>query len=398
MKKLLISSSGLAIVVMAINFLFKIYLSYHISKEELGVFYTFMDFVSMGVLVFSGYKDSLIRAYDKQGFQNVMYWYTYSFWGLFGCVLLVELFYFERTAINYSPYWLIGIFFMNVLMIFVSYLNAAYKAYRIMLFENLVLTVGLIVSFIVFYSIFENIYALMSAFVFSFAVKTVFILYRTPVQFVLKKSHFDQVRAFFKQTLMSGLMYFFSGVFISMSGVVLLNLFGDKTILSEYQVVVKSIFFSLVAIFVFPLNTFTFPQLSALVSQNQTGEIKRIEKKLALYLSVFFVLLLLSTFVTEFAIDFVFPAAYAQSYKMLNILLPLLPFIAYTTFAVNILKGFDRFDLALYIRMAGSIVFFIAVYLLYIFGYDAVSVVYSLDLSFAVMFILAYFFKRKVLQ
>ena len=398
MKKLLLSSSVITIIVMGLNFLFKIYLSYTISKEEIGVFYTFMDLISIGIMAFSGYKDSLIRAFDKDGFEKVLYWYIYSFWALFCFVLITEIVYYSILEFSYPLYFLVVLLFFNALMVFISYLNASYKIYKIMLFENFVMAVGLIGCFFFFNLFFNGIYSLFFAFLSSYLLRVFYIFFFSSLSWNTIKSSLFEVKDFFVNTLYSGAMYFFSGLFISMSGMVLLKFFNDITVLAEYQVVVRSIFFSLVAVFVYPLNSFTFPQISKLISDKQYSEIHRIDRKLIKYLILFLVLLLFGTFFTKYVIGMVFPKEYMQSYKMLNIMLPFLPFIAYTTFAINIIKAFDRFDFALYVRILGSLLFFVFIYLFYLLNFDAKSIVYSLDISFFGMFLLAYYFKKRLLK
>ena len=399
MKKLLLSSSLITIFVMGLNFLFKIFLSYKITKDEIGIFYTFMDMISIGIMFFSGFKDSLIRAYDKANFEVIKSWYVVMFWSLFGVIFIGEVIYFKSSNFTYQFYTFLSLFFLNALMIFLSYLNASYKNYKIMLFENLVMASGLIGSFFILTLFFINIYALLFAFLGSFLSVIYYIYFNLPQKLLFKKYKFDDnVKSFLKDTTLSSLMYFFSGIFISASGLIILNLFDDKAVLGEYQVVVKSIFFSLVAIFVFPLNTFTFPQISKLISLKRYGEIKRIEKKLQKYLLLSIAILLMGTLFTKYVIAFVFPSDYAQSYVMLNVLLPFLPLLAYTTFAINIIKAFDRFDLALYVRLVGAILFFVSIYIFYLLQFDASCVVYSLDLSFIGMFLLSYFYKRRLLS
>jgi len=401
MKKLLLSASFITIVVMGINFLFKIYLSYHIDKENLGMFYTFMDLISIGIMLFSGYKDSLIKAYDENGFEQVVYWYIISFWLLFGVVLFIEIFYYLYYFDNkiFSIYYLIVMLFSNALMIFLSYYNASWKIYKVMLFENMVMAISLVIFFSIFYNfVFHNIKALFFAFFFSYLARVIYLKTTSPIKFDYKKAPLNKVKLFLKNNFLSSLMYFFSGLFISSSSLVLLKLFNDTDFLSEYQVVIRSIFFSLVAIFVFPLNTFTFPQISKFISENNLSELQRVEKKLLYYLSVFFLIIILGEFLTPYVISFVFPKEYYNSYKMLNLLLPTLPFIAYTTFALNIIKGFNRFDLALYVRAFGSFLFFLSVYTLYSFGFDAKSIIYSLDISFLGMFGLSYYYKTRLLR
>ena len=114
------------------------------------------------------------------------------------------------------------------------------------------------------------------------------------------------------------------------------------------------------------------------------------------YLSLFFLLLVVGTFFTESVIALVFPPTYAQSYKMLNMMLPFLPFIAYTTFALNILKGANRFGLALIVRVMGSSVFFVVISLFYLLNFDASYIVVALDVAFVSMALLSYYYKRQI--
>jgi O-antigen/teichoic acid export membrane protein len=385
-------------VVMVLNFVFKIYLSYHISKEELGLFYTFMDFVSVGVILFSGYKDSLIKAYDSSTkFEEIFYWYLVSFIVFSGIMITIESIFYTFLEFEYPLYLFVLVIFFNQMMIFFSYLTSAYKSYNKMLYENIVMSVATLSGYLLFALYMEEKYALLFAFVFSFISKILFLLYNSRIKFKIKKVAFKSVIEFYKNTLYSSATYFFSAIFISLSSVVILHLFKDSNILSEFQVVVRSIFFSLVAIFVFPLNSFMFPQISKLIFEKNYKEVRRLEKKLSVYLVYFFILIVLSLSVTKYLVAFVFPTEYIQSYKMLNIMLPFLPFIAYTTFALNIIKGFGHFKYALYVRVVGSVFFFGVSYILYLLNFEASSIVYAFDSAFFSMAILAFIYKRRLL-
>jgi len=122
------------------------------------------------------------------------------------------------------------------------------------------------------------------------------------------------------------------------------------------------------------------------------------ENRLVKYLILMFIILSISTFFTKFAIAIVFPREYIPSYKMLNVILPSLPFVAYTTFALNIVKGFNMFDLALFIRVIGCLVFFVSFYIFYILKFSASCVVYSLDLAFISMAFMGFHYKRRLLN
>ncbi len=399
MKRVLISSSTITIFVMAINFIFKIELSYEIPKETLGLFYTFMDLVALGVMLFAGFKDSLIKAYDESNFSGVQYWYILIFWGIFILVSTFELLYYHyffRDTI-FSSFYLLLILFVNSLVLFFSFLNASFKIYKIMLFENFVFALSLITFYYLLSLIFsDKLEALFFAFVAGYFARTLYIFLLSPLKITPKKVEFSLAKNFLKNTLLSSLMYFFSFLFVSSTSLVILKLFGDKMFLAEYQVVIRSIFFSLVAIFVFPLNSFTFPEISKLISNGNFSEIERIERVLIKYLIIFFILMLISTLFTKWGVLLLFPEDYRDSYRELNIMLPLLPFIAYTTFAINIIKGFARFDLALYIRVVGSLIFFISIAISYTLDFSAKSVIYALDLSFFGMFALSLYFKNIV--
>ncbi|SFV54999.1 hypothetical protein MNB_SM-7-640 [hydrothermal vent metagenome] len=397
MKKLLLSSSVLTIIVMGINFLFKIYLSYKLPKEFIGVFYTFMDIITIGIMLFSGFRDALIVAYDRYEYSKILFWYRRVFFALAFVVLCFEIIYYLFSSFSYPLIFLVGLFLLNSYMVYLSYLNASQKRYRIMLFETLVMAVGLVGGFFLASIFLEDLYALFVAYVISYSSRIIYIQNFSDMQTDRVECSFSYAKDFFKNVTFSSLMYFFSGFFISISGVVLLYFYHDKVLLAEYQVVVKGIFFALVAIFVFPLNTYIFPQISKLIAQESFGEIKRIEKKLILYLFLLFLILLGATFLTQPIISMIYPSDYASSYRMLNLMLPLLPFIAYTTFALNIIKGVDRFDMALIVRLFGSMTFFISFYLLYRLGIDAPKViVLSLDSAFFVMFLLALFFRWRL--
>ncbi|GAX86855.1 conserved hypothetical protein [Lebetimonas natsushimae] len=396
MKKLLFSASFITILVMGINFLFKIYLSYKIDKNELGLFYTFMDVISVGIMLFSGFKDSLVVAYDNEDFEKIFFWYKRIFWGLVLILMGGELFYYSKLSFNYPVYFLILLFLANSYMIYLSYLNAAFKNYKVMLFENLVMSIGLILGYFIFSF---SKYVLFFAFLTSYMGRILYLKIFGNLRLKEKKASFLEVKNFFKNSLLSSLMYFFSGLFVSLSAITFLYFYDNKDILSEYHVVVRSIFFSLVAIFVFPLNTFTFPHISKFIAEGKFYEILRIEKKLFRYLFIFFILLIFSTFFTKFGIELVFPISYKESYKMLNLMLPFLPFIAYTTFALNILKGFNRFDLALIVRIAGSLTFFMVFYFLFKINVTPnKTLIFSLDSAFFVMFLISFIFRIKVLK
>ncbi len=403
MKTIISKSMMLTIAVIIINFGFKIYLSYHISKEDIGLFYTSIDIVSVASLFFTGYKDSMIKVFAEGNFFVVKN-YIFRQYLIMVLVFLPILYLlfknYQDINILYSVTLFLLFFVVSQISNYYSYLNVAHRNYNSMLYEKSIKAIGLILSFIVLMRFYSLTTALILAYIVQLSIHIIYIKITSPHIYFLKVKDSDIkiYKKFLKNFQISTITSFFGSINIYLSAIILFYLYADSDTLAQYQVVVKSIFFALVTVFVHPITAYTFPELSKLIAQKSYDEVKIVDSKIHKYLGIFFILTLFSTLFTEWGITLIFPSDYNQSYKMLNILLPLLPFIAYTSFAINIIKGFDYFDLALMVRIGGSIIFFVSIYLFYLFGFDATSIVYSLDLSFFGMFLHAYYYKKRLLK
>ncbi len=401
MKDIISKSILLTIGVIAINFGFKVYLSYSIEKESLGVFYTMLDIVSIVVLFFSGYKDSIVKAVSNETFQFI-YKKVYRHYTLATLLAAGFLYciYSSQNSRIFDPALLIALFLMMQVSNFYSYLNMAYRNYYSTLFEKTVKAIGLVVSYVVFSLFFSNLTALILAYIMQSLVHILYLNETSRNIFHIRPLSGKKgvYKVFVKQYLLSTAISFSGSITTYLSAIMMFYLFSDKNILAEYQVVAKSVFFALITVFVHPVSAYTFPELSRLVAEKAYDKVRHMDALLIKYLSLFMLVVIFATVFTKTAIGFVFPHAYIDSYKLLNILLPMLPFIVYTSFVVNILKAFDRFDLALYIRLCGVGLFFIAIIIFYMLSLDARSIVYGLDIGFFGMFVLSYFFKRKYLQ
>ncbi len=403
MKSIISKSILLTIFVTAINFGFKIYLSYHISKDKLGIFYTLLDLVSIVALFFTGYKDSMIKVYSEKKFFEVYRYIVRNYLAVsIASVLVLLLLYNLQNNQNkiFSVYLLLLFFIATQISNFYSYLNVAYKNYNSMLYEKSIKALSLVLSFVILSKYFDNLNALIVAYILQMFIHTIYIYITSPNIFFMPENfvNIDTYKKFMKNYLLATVTSFLGSISIYMSAIIMLYFFNSSDILSEYQVVVKSIFFALVAIFAHPVASYTFPEVSRFISENRYYEVTRMEKVLQKYLLLMFLLILVGLFFTKTVIGLIFPVSYQNSYKLLNLMLPFLPFIIYTSFLVNILKGFDRFDLALWVRVIGNITFFIIIALLYLFGLDEKSIIYSLDISFLLMFFSALYFKGRLLS
>ncbi len=403
MKSIISKSMMLTMAVIIVNFGFKIYLSYHISKEDIGLFYTSIDMVAVVSLFFTGYKDSMIKVFAENNFlaiKNYIFRQYLIMSLLFLPILYLMFENYQDVNILYPVTLFLLFFTVSQVSNYYSYLNVAHRNYNSMLYEKSIKAISLILSFVILIKFYSLITSLILAYIVQLTMHILYIKITSPhIYFIDVKNNDKQVyKKFLKNFKISTVTSFFGSITIYLSAIILFYLYADSDILAQYQVVVKSIFFALVAVFVHPITAYTFPELSKLIAQKSYSEVKQLDIKIQKYLGLFFIFTFILTLFTKRGIGLMFPSDYAQSYKMLNILLPILPFIAYTSFAINIIKGFDHFDLALYVRILGSVVFFGSTYLFYLFDFDATSIVYSLDLSFFAMFLHAYYYKQRLLK
>ena len=400
MIKIISQSMLLSVGVIVINFIFKIYLSYQIEKDIVGVFYTFLDVISVAALFFTGYKDSMIKLFSEGNFLVVKA-YIYRNYSLLTLIFIPILYLlYEKSVELFNVYLLLLFFVLTQISNYYSYFNVAHQNYNSMLFEKTVKAIALISSFTLYVEFLDTVLALILAYITQLLAHISYLYLTSANIFFIKpiKTKKEIYSKFLRNYKLATVTSFFGSISIYLSSIVMLYLYQDNKLLADYQVVVKSIFFALVVVFVHPIAAYTFPELSKLIAKKEYQEVIRIDKKLKKYLFFFMAVIFISLPLTKYVISFVFPDEYKNSFTMLNMMLPMLPFIIYTSFSINILKSFNRFELVLYIRMIGTFLFFFSIILLHILNFDARNIIYSLDISFFSMFIFANYYKKKVIS
>ncbi|WP_353661502.1 hypothetical protein [Hydrogenimonas sp. SS33] len=401
MKRIISQAMLLTIVVMGVNFLFKLYLSHTVDKEKLGLFFTLLDVVSLFVLFYAGYKDALIRMVALQEYEAVSVAARRIYWGS-SFLLAVPLF-FVAGHMNrdeaFPLFLLILFFFFSQWSNYYSYMNAAFRNYRSMLFEKSVKAVALVGSYFLLSRFVPVMHALILAYLFQLLLQALYIRMSSPEMFRIpfRQSERSTEIKFLRIAALSSATSIAGSLGLYLSSILMMNLYGDLNVLAEYQVVVKSIFFALIAVFVHPVSAYTLPEVARLIHEGLGDEVLRIEKNLRKYLLLFLVLLLLSLPLTPKVIGLLFPASYVHGALLLNWLLPFLPLIVYTSYCINILKGFGLFETILAIRTAGALAFLLSLWGFYRAGIDERSIVLAMDAGYTVMFLWAFAKKRKVL-
>ena len=391
----------LTIVVMGVNFLFKLYLSHTVEKEKLGLFFTLLDVVSLFVLLYAGYKDALIRMVALRQYEEISLPARVIYWGssLLLIVPLSLIFKYMCKDGSFPLFPLILFFLFSQWSNYYSYMNAAFRNYRSMLFEKSVKAAALVGSYFLFSRFLPVMYALISAYLFQLLLHALYIRMSSPEMFRIpsRKSDRSTEKKFLHIAALSSATSIAGSLGLYLSSILMMGLYGDLNVLAEYQVVVKSIFFASIAVFVHPVAAYTLPEVSRLIQEGRGHEVLRIEKNLRQYLLLFLGIILLFLPLTPKIVGLLFPASYIHGALLLDWLLPLLPLIIYTSYSINILKGFGLFGTVLRIRIAGAAAFLFALWAFYRAGIDERSIVLAMDVGYIVMFAWSYVQKRKAL-
>jgi len=148
--------------------------------------------------------------------------------------------------------------------------------------------------------------------------------------------------------------------------------------LADFQVVVKSIYFYFLILFVFPIFKFVFPELSKLISQNDIDEIKKLQKWIFRYSIIVTIISAFLTFgFAFFGIEYLFGKEYVNSSQMLIPLVLVFFFVLQNGFLTSLLKGYNGFKTTFIIRFIGIVVFVLSFYILQSFESNPINVIYA---------------------
>jgi O-antigen/teichoic acid export membrane protein len=403
-------------IVMALNFGFKIYLAKHFSQINLITYYTILDMFTLITRIFAGYKDALtttfytsVKKLHVLRLFTTLFIYVVSFIALI-IIPLGVVFYLEPKIEEFSLSWIsISLLFvlMNTVAYF-GYLFLVYKEYKFISLYDMLKSILVIFFILIFYILFsyEATYkTLIYATTISYGTLLVYLVYKRKkilkrlsfkrlFSFKLPKFQDDTKKRFIYLTFMASSKYFIYGLLLFAPVFVMLH-FQKLEELADFQVVSRSIYFALVAIFSWPLGRFMFVEFASLIDKRDFKELKRVKVKFLKVLSFFSIILFTLTWLySKSIISFIFPYEYHKSYEMLNILIVALPFVMYTNYSESVIKVFGRYQTNLLINIFGVFIFVFS-YFLFDFKYASI---YAFVMSMIGIFLISYIIERKLLQ
>ncbi len=419
LKSSILLNSSVTMLIMIINFAFKVYLAKHFSQLNLVAYYTILDMFALITRGFIGYKDALTTMYHEHTQQmDIVRLFSMLFFSLIFFIALVIIpigtnYYIVPKIENFSISWiyLSVLFIMMNIVSYYSYLFLITKEYKVISIYDMLKSLLVIIFIVLFYNIFHfeanyqtMIYATIVANLFlwsylvyekrrllpDFAFKNLFSWHLPYFEDSTKKR-------FIVLTMMASSNYFIYGLLLFAPVFVMLH-FQDMDDLANYQVVARSIYFALVAIFSWPLGRFMFPEFSLLIREKRYNDLEILRKKFIKLLIVFgFFIVLAMWGLSEYIITLMFPSSYHDSYKMLNILVMALPFVMYTNFSSSTLKALGNYKLTLGISIVGVSIFIISYYLLESFFIELASI-YAFVIAMFSIFLISLNFERKYLD
>jgi O-antigen/teichoic acid export membrane protein len=381
MKKNFLSNIALTLIAIILNFSFKIYLANLISKNDLGIYYTMIDIISLFLIVFIGSRSSMVVYYNQtKDDTTILNLFRYSIFAvtIFSLAVILP---FAKDFLNISiPY----LFFALLLIsqaIYTYFYNqlGVYRMYKetntITLLEA-ILIIGL---FFVLNSFFDYFESLIVATTLNFIILSFYILWNKPY----KEPKFSkielnlQTREFIGNSFVASLEFALGMLSVYIS-VIFFTKYFTLSDLADFQVVVKSIYFYFLILFVFPIFKFVFPELSKLISQNNRDEIVKLQKWIFRYSIVVTFISACLTFIFAFyGIEYLFGKEYLNSSKMLIPLVLVFFFVLQNGFLTSLIKSQNGFKTTFIIRFVGIVIFIVSFYILQLFESNQINVIYA---------------------
>jgi O-antigen/teichoic acid export membrane protein len=370
--------------------------------------------------VFAGYKDALITVYNQhRDKMKILQLFTSLFIYVVGSIAFViiplgTIYYIEPKINNFELSWVYvsSLFIVMNIVAYFSYLFLVQKAYKIISIYEILKSILVVVIILFFYKILDfkaSYQTLIYATIVAYSILLFyFVRNKDRVLEKLKLSDIvtmkiptfndDTKSKFITLTFMASGSYFIYGLLLFAPVFVMLH-FQQIDELANFQVVARSIYFALIAIFSWPLGRFLFPELSSMIEKKEFIEVVKLRKRFVKFLFFFAPLLIVGCWMSsEYIIKIMFPHIYADSYMMLNILIVAIPFIMYTNFSTSIIKAVGLYKTVIMIDIFAIIVYILSFLILKFIFYMELSSLYAFVVSMIFIFIVSYYYEQKIIS
>ncbi len=383
---------------------FKIWLAQWVAKEDLALYHTSIDIISLSLILMTGFRSSMVVNYSQtKNDKDITNIFRFSMitmvlltWG----IVLPYIKYKLHIQVEY--FHLVGIILGMGFKVYFTNQIAMYRMYQISNKVTWLEPLSQILIFLVcFYLLGQAaIASLFFSMMFSSLAMAGFMYICRRKQ--IKTPPLDSVNMnknlvnFVKKSFTASLE---AGASILMIYITVLLTIAHFSIeeLGDFQVVVRPMITYLTLLFVFPIYRFVLPELAVCVRQSDLQQIKQIKKwiyKLAIIVgSSFFIIMILFS---HNIVNWVFPAQYAQAAPVLMHFSMFFIFMMLNAYQLAFIKAHGLFTQSLIIRISGIFALIASYYIYSEITDNVVAVILALGTGYLLMFIFSSMVERQI--
>ncbi len=383
---------------------FKIWLAQWVAKENLALYHTSIDIISLSLILMTGFRSSMVVNYSQtKNDKDITNIFRFS---MITMVLLtwgVVLPYIKhKLHIQVEYFHLVGIILGMGSKVYFTNQIAMYRMYNISNKVTWLEPLAQILIFCVCFYLLSQaaIASLFFSMMFSSLAMAAFMFICRRKQ--IKTPPLDSVNMnenlvnFVKKSFTASLE---AGASILMIYITVLLTIAHFSIeeLGDFQVVVRPMITYLTLLFVFPIYRFVLPELAVCVRQSDLQQIKQIKKwiyKLAIIVgSSFFIIMILFS---HNIVSWVFPAQYAQAAPVLMHFSMFFIFMMLNAYQLAFIKAHGLFTQSLIIRISGIFALIASYYIYSEITDNVVAVILALGTGYLLMFIFSSMVERQI--
>ena len=405
-KQAFIAGIWATLVSITLGFGYKIWLAQWMVKEDLALYHTVVDIISLSLILMTGFRSSMVVSYSQtQNDKDITNLFRYS---LIAVVLLtwgIVLPYIKHQLhIDVEYFHLVGIILGMGFKVYFTNQIAMYRMYEISNRVTWLEPLGQIFTFLTcFYLLGQTpISSLFFSLMLSSTTVAVYMFFNrrkqiatTPIGPVNMDAN---LRNFMKKSFTASLE---AGASILMIYITVLLTIGHFSIdeLGDFQVVVRPIIAYLTLLFVFPIYRFVFPELAVCVRNQDWQQIKQIKHwvyKMSLIISsLFFISMLLFS---HEIVALVFPEQYAKSAPVLMHFSMFFLFMMLNAYQLAFIKAHGLFTQSLLIRGSGIVALIASYYIYSQITDNVVAVILALGTGYLLMFLISGQVEKHILK
>ncbi|MBW8183088.1 hypothetical protein [Shewanella nanhaiensis] len=405
-KQAFIAGIWATLVSITLGFGFKVWLAQWMLKEDLALYHTVVDIISLSLILMTGFRSSMVVSYSQtQNDKDITNLFRYS---LIAMVLLtwgIVLPYIKhRLHIDVEYFHLVGIILGMGFKVYFTNQIAMYRMYAISNKVTWLEPLGQIFTFLIcFYLLGQTpISSLFFSLMLSSTAVAVYMFFNRRKQIAttpIGPVNMDaSLRNFMKKSFTASLE---AGASILMIYITVLLTIGHFSIdeLGDFQVVVRPIIAYLTLLFVFPIYRFVFPELTVCVRNQDFQQIKQIKHwvyRMSLIISSsFFISMLLFS---HEIVALLFPEQYAKSAPVLMHFSMFFLFMMLNAYQLAFIKAHGLFTQSLLIRGSGIVALIASYYIYSQITANVVAVILALGTGYLLMFLISALVEKHILK